>query len=165
MRDIRPEDAVPIFKMRSSGRVNQFIGRDNMSDPEAAEDLVKRVIQSFQEQKAIAWAGVLRGEGDIIGTCGFNNFDIPNNRAEIGGELSVDYWGKNLAIEAVEAIVDFGFNTIGLHSIEAKVSPENRGAIFLLETLGFEKEAHFRDRFLHHGKYFDLAVYTCIRRV
>ena len=72
-------------------------------------------------------------------------------------------WGKNIAYEAVSAIVNFGFDEFQLHSIEAKVSPENRGAIYLLESLGFEKEAHFKDRIYFNQKFQDLAVYTCFR--
>jgi ribosomal-protein-alanine N-acetyltransferase len=74
----------------------------------------------------------------------------------------VDYWGKNLAIEAVTAIVKFGFQNLNLHAIEAKVSPLNKGAIAILINLGFQQEAYFKDRFFHNDKYHDLAVFTCI---
>ena len=59
--------------------------------------------------------------------------------------------------------MNFGFEQFHLHSIEAKVSPENRGAIYLLESLGFKKEAHFQDRIYFNQKFQDLAVYTLIR--
>ena len=100
---------------------------------------------------------------DIIGTCGLRDFDFPNLRAEIGGELSVEYWGKNIALEAVSKIVEFGLDKLNLHTIEAKVNPENRGAIFLLEQIGFQKEAHFRDRIYFNGKFSDMAVYTLVK--
>jgi ribosomal-protein-alanine N-acetyltransferase len=163
LRDIRLEDAQSIFKMRASGKVNQFIARPNMSNPEDAAGLVERTRKAYENKLAIGWAGILRDQNEIIGTCGFNMFDFPNLRAEIGGELSVDYWGKNIASEAVIAIVKFGLETIQLHSIEAKVSPANRGAIFLLEQLGFTKEAHFTDRIYFQGAYKDMAVYTLIK--
>lgn len=106
---------------------------------------------------------MLREDDKIIGTCGFNQIDFPNLRAEIGGELSTDYWGKNIAMEAVETIIRFGFDSINLHTIEAKVSPDNKGAIFLLQKIGFKKEAHFVDRIFFNGKYADMAVYTLIK--
>jgi [ribosomal protein S5]-alanine N-acetyltransferase len=64
------------------------------------------------------------------------------------------------AAEAVQAIVEFGFRNLKLHSIIAKVSPENRGAVFILESLGFEKEAHFKDGVYFKNKFSDMAVYT-----
>lgn len=163
LRDIRISDAAPIYKMRSSGRVNQFIPRPQMISMEASIGLIEKTILAYKNQQAIGWAGILRDNNTIIGTCGFNQIDIPNKRAEIGGELSVEYWGKNIALEAVTAIIKFGLNTMGLHTIEAKVSPDNRGAIYVMESLGFVKEAHFKDRIFFNGTYSDMAVYTLIK--
>jgi ribosomal-protein-alanine N-acetyltransferase len=162
LRDIRVSDAQKIFEMRSSGRVNQFIARPNMNTIDASIALIEKTRLAYQNKQAIGWAGILRNSNQIIGTCGFNQIDFPNSRAEIGGELSVDYWGKNVAIEAVVTIIKFGLNTMKLHTIEAKVSPENRGAIFLLEKIGFKKEAHFVDRIFFNNAYSDMAVYTLI---
>jgi ribosomal-protein-alanine N-acetyltransferase len=87
-----------------------------------------------------------------------------NKRAEIGGEMAVDYWGKGIALEAVEAILKFGFEELKLHTIEAKVSPENKGAIHVLEYLGFQKEAHFKDRIYFKEHYLDMAIYTLFEK-
>jgi [ribosomal protein S5]-alanine N-acetyltransferase len=164
LRAIQLEDAEAIFKMRASGRVNQFIPRTNMQEKAAAEDLVKRTITAYSEGKAIGWAGVLRDQQTIIGTCGFNSIDFMNKRAEIGGEMAVEYWGKGIALEAVEAILKFGFDELHLHAIEAKVSPENKGAIHVLEQLGFQKEAHFKDRIYFKEQYLDMAIYTLFEK-
>jgi ribosomal-protein-alanine N-acetyltransferase len=163
LRDIRKEDAEAIFKMRSNKNVNRFISRPDMQDPDLAADLAERTINAWKDRKAIGWAGVLRDQGAIVGTCGFNNIDFYNLRAEIGGELDVEHWGKHIAVEAVSAIVNYGFDVMKLHSIEAKVSPENRGAIALMEHLGFKKEAHYKDRIYFKGHFSDMAVYTLIR--
>lgn len=163
LRDIRVSDAKEIFEMRSSGRVNQFISRPSMNNLEDSVLLVEKTIAAFKIKQAIGWAGILRESDEIIGTCGFNQIDFNNRRAEIGGELSVDFWGKNIALEAVKAIVQFGLETLNLHTIEAKVSPNNRGAIFLLEEIGFRKEAHFVDRIFYDNQYSDMAVYSLLK--
>ncbi|MCC6370507.1 MAG: GNAT family N-acetyltransferase [Bacteroidia bacterium] len=163
LRDIRPEDAEQIFLMRSSGRVNQFIARPAMSNVEDSLKLAEKTRLAYSNKQGIGWAGILRDSQIIIGTCGYNQIDFANLRAEIGGELAVDYWGKNVAIEAVSAIIKFGLDTMNLHSIEAKVSPQNRGAIFLLEQIGFKKEAHFCDRIYFNKQFADMAVYTLIK--
>lgn len=163
LRQIQLKDAQEILQMRQNKRVNQFIARNSMTGLEAAAELVKKTSDAFESKTGIGWAGILRDGSGIIGTCGFNRIDYLNNRAEIGGELAVDYWGKNIAVEAVKAIVSFGFEQMNLHAIEAFVSPENRGAIHLLESLGFEKEAHFKDRICFNGAYLDMAVYTLLK--
>lgn len=163
LREIQIEDAAKIYEMRASGRVNQFIARDNMKDFHDAVQLVERTQMAYHNRQAIGWAGILRDSQQIIGTCGFNQIDYPNLRAEIGGELAVDFWGKNIALEAVSTIVRFGLDSMNLHTIEAKVSPDNRGAIFLLQKMGFKQEAHFVDRIYYQGKFTDLAIYTLIK--
>ena len=162
LRDIRLSDAPEIFRMRSSDRVNRFIARADMSDAGDALALAEKTRQAYEQGSGIGWAGVLTDEGAIIGTCGFNRIDYPNLRAEIGGELSVEYWGRHLALEAVAAIVQFGLETMNLHAIEAKLSPGNRGAIALLSHLGFVKEAHFKDYIYFNGGFSDMVVYTLI---
>ncbi len=164
LRDIRLSDAQEIFRMRSSGRVNRFIARPDMSDAGDAVTLAEKTKQAYEQGLGIGWAGVLTGQEEIIGTCGFNRIDYPNLRAEIGGELSVDKWGKNLALEAVTAIVAFGFDIMNLHAIEAKLSPGNRGAIYLLDHLGFRKEAHFKDYIYFNDAFSDMVVYTMINQ-
>ena len=163
LREIRLSDAEKIFEMRASKRVNQFIARPDMTKEEHAMDLTKKTMDAFEKGAGIGWAGILRDGNHIIGTCGFNYIDYPNLRAEIGGELSTQYWGKNLALEAVSAITEFGFSKMNLHSIEAKLSPENRGAIFILEALGFKKEAHFKDRIFFNNRFSDMVVYSLVK--
>jgi len=160
LKQLNLDHAQQVFAMRKSKMVNRFIARPEMESEENAATLVQQCAESFNEKRGIAWAGILKTNGEMIGTCGFNHIDYPNLRAEIGGEMSTAYWGKHLAVEAVAAIVEFGLEILQLHSIEAKVMPENRGAISLLETLGFLKEAHFHDRVYFDNQFSDMAVYT-----
>jgi len=160
LRNITAQDAMAIFKMRSNGRVNQFIARPTMTDEHSAQLLAEKTAKAYENKMAIGWAGVLRDRSEIIGTCGFNTIEPHNLRAEIGGEMATEFWGKGIAQEAFNAIIQFGLYEMNLHTIEAKVSPQNRGAIHLMESIGFVKEAHYKDRMLFNGNFLDMAVYT-----
>jgi RimJ/RimL family protein N-acetyltransferase len=162
LRKIKPSDAEAIFKMRTNGRMNQFILREDMDQAADAGALVNKVSESYINKTAIGWAGVYKENNHLIGTCGFNAIDHENNRSEIVGEMMVDYWGKHLALEALDAMLDYGFTKLQLHSVEAKVLPENKSAIHLLKHLGFEREAYFRDRVFYNQEYHDLAVYSLL---
>jgi ribosomal-protein-alanine N-acetyltransferase len=149
--------------MRSGHRVNRFIVWNDTSACEEAQNLTEKSRQAFENRIGIAWAGVCKERDAFIGASSFNRIDFQNLRAEIGGEMSIDYWGRKLAIEAVATIVDFGFGRFGLHAIEARLDSDNRSDIALLETLGFVKEAHFRDYIYFREAFRDLVVYTCHR--
>jgi ribosomal-protein-alanine N-acetyltransferase len=164
LRELRKSDAQQVLRMRANTHVNRFIARDQMAHLEDAGELIQSVVQRYRDKEAIAWAGILRDQGAIIGTCGFNKIEADNRHAEIGGELDPQYWGKGIALEAVEAIVNFGLDHMNLHTIEAKVTPANRGAIHLLEQLGFEQEGYFRQRMRYRRQFWALAVYTKFAR-
>jgi [ribosomal protein S5]-alanine N-acetyltransferase len=163
LRELQEADAAAIQSMRSSQLVNRFIARNDSISGEEAQNLVEKSRMAFHNRTGIAWAGMRKGSNQFIGACGFNRIDFPNLRAEIGGEMRSDFWGRKLAIEAVAAIVVFGFQELGLHSVEARLDPGNRSAIALLESLGFVKEAHFRDCIYFRDAFRDLVVYSCIR--
>ena len=163
LREVMPEDAEEIFRMRSNPNVNRFIAREEMQDVDDAQKLVEKVRGNYAAQNGIAWAAQLRGSGNIIGTCGFNRIEHANLRAELGGELSPELWGKNIAFEGVKEIVRFGMKELNLHSIEARIMAGNLGAVALVEKLGFVKEAHFREHIYFNGKYCDLLVYSLVK--
>jgi len=160
LRSLNLTDAETIFEMRTNDRISEFIPRHKLQKIEDAISLIKKTNNLFQSKQGIGWAGFTKEGNHLIGTCGFNKIDFENFRAEIGGEMSVSYWGRNYAKEAVEAIIDFGFKKLKLNSIEARVSPENRSVIYLLKKLGFTKEAHFRQYVYFNNDFLDLAIFT-----
>jgi ribosomal-protein-alanine N-acetyltransferase len=55
--------------------------------------------------------------------------------------------------EVAKAVLDYGFNTLKLHSIEANINPENIASQKLLEKNGFVREAYFKENFFWQGKF------------
>ena len=61
--------------------------------------------------------------------------------------------------EAVNAIVDFAFEALNLHLIEAYVMPDNGASIRLLERCGFQSEG-LKHSYMHiNGKWEDHLAY------
>lgn len=98
----------------------------------------------YQEEQSIRWGITLKPHDRVIGTCGFSDFDH-FSRAELGYELSVDYWHKGIMSEALRAIIPFGFYEIEMHRIQASVFPNNQASIHLLEKFGFKREGLLRE--------------------
>lgn len=164
LRELNESDAKHIFNIRASSRVAEFIFRPLMQHEQQATELVEKTKNAFITKTGIGWAVQTKISNQFIGTCGFNQIDWPNLRAEIGGEMDVQFWGKRYPLGAVNAILNFGFNQLGLMSVEAKVVAGNRSAIYLLTELGFVKEAHFKNRIYAQGAFYDLCVYTLFKK-
>jgi len=90
-----------------------------------------------------------------IGLLGLNNGKPNYAKAEIWYKLHPDFWAKGYATEAVKLILDFGFNQLQLHRIEAGCAVGNIGSIRVLEKAGFTKEGHTRKLLPIRGKWHD----------
>ncbi|MBM7579172.1 GNAT family N-acetyltransferase [Jeotgalibacillus terrae] len=110
------------------------------------------------------WAITLKDSGDMIGTCGFHQWDRYNNIAEIGYDLTPDQWGKGYGREAVTGMIEHGFQYMKLNRIEAYAAKGNSASMRLLEKLGFKQEGLVRDKHLFQGKYYDHYSYSILKR-
>ena len=61
-------------------------------------------------------------------------------RAEIGYILGREHWGLGYAGEAQRRAIDFAFDELGLHRLEADTHPDNAASTRSLERLGFRRE-------------------------
>jgi [ribosomal protein S5]-alanine N-acetyltransferase len=78
--------------------------------------------------------------------------------------LHPNFWNKGIMKEALLAAIDFGFNQMKLHSIEAHINPDNVASGILLEKTGFVREAYFKEDFFFRGKFSDSAIYSLLNK-
>lgn len=106
----------------------------------------------------------LLATGEVIGSCDLFNVDEQCGRAEIGFTLNRQHWGKGYMSEAARAVIDHGFNTVGLRRLEADIDPRNLGSARLLERLGFVREGLLRERWVVGDEISDSALYGLLKR-
>ena len=164
MRQITLDDAADLFLMRSDKQVMQYICRPLFQTIDDATALINNLNELFNNNNGIHWVLTLKNENKLIGNIGIWNFDKPNFRAEIGYVMLTEYHGKGLMNEALQAAVDYGFNTLHLHSIIAKVNPENNKSIQLLQRNKFNRNAYFKEDIFWEGKFCDTVVYTRLNK-
>lgn len=75
--------------------------------------------------------------------------------AYLGYYGSVDYSGQGLMTEGVAMALNYAFNTLKLHRIEANIQPENRASINLVKRLGFINEGVSRQYLKINGEWRD----------
>lgn len=165
LRRITKTDAAALLSLRSSEKVMQYIDKERTKTMQEVQALVERIDNDLNNNDGINWAISLKEKPEIlIGTIGFWRIIKQHYRAEIGYMIHPDYWGKGLMKEAVTAVIDFGFNNINLHSIEAHINPGNAASAALLETTGFVREAYFKEDFFFRGEFLDTAIYSLLNK-
>ena len=100
----------------------------------------------------------------MIGSVSFHRIEKEHYRAEIGYMLHPQYWKKGIMNEALEKVIDYGFNELGLHSIEAHINPSNSASSNILLRNGFVKEAHFKENFYFNGSFRDTIIYSKLNK-
>lgn len=81
---------------------------------------------------------------DFMGLLGFKLGNKKYSCGEIWYKIHPTYWNKGIATEAVNAVIDYGFDTLHLHRIQAGCAVDNIGSIRVLEKVGMIREGHGR---------------------
>ena len=132
--------------------------------PEAVQDFVGWFLNQQQQEPRIKFqlAIVLKSRGQLIGNCGVRKNKSDALEADIGYELNPKYWNHGYATEAASAIVDFGFNNLGVHRIWADCIAENVGSAHVLEKLGMKREGWLRENKYFKGRWWDTLIYAVL---
>jgi RimJ/RimL family protein N-acetyltransferase len=96
---------------------------------------------------------------EYLGNAGLSRIDRQNNTAELGIILgNKEHWGKGYGSEAESMIITYGFRTLNLFKIFARIIERNKASIRAAEKAGMEQEAVLKKHFFREGKHLDVAV-------
>jgi ribosomal-protein-serine acetyltransferase len=102
-------------------------------------------------------------DDSIAGTVGFHHAELRNDRSEVGYWLAPPFQGRSIGSRAVDLALDAAFQFTSVNRIDAKVQPENKASIKLLEKLGFQLEGVERGGIKFGNEYRDHRVYSLLR--
>jgi ribosomal-protein-alanine N-acetyltransferase len=164
LRRITKQDVPEIFILRSSDTVMQYIDRPRALSLDDAAAFFDKIDESLESNNGITWGITLKeNPATLIGTIGYWRIIKEHYRAEIGYMLHPDFWQKGMMKEALILLLDFAFNTMNLHSIEANLNIENIASAKLLEATGFVREAYFKEDFFFDGTFRDTIIYSRLK--
>ncbi|RUW48270.1 N-acetyltransferase [Mesorhizobium sp. M1A.F.Ca.ET.072.01.1.1] len=98
-----------------------------------------------------------------LGLVSYHDGHIRNKRAAIGYFINPAYQSRGMATEAVSAMLDFCFDDLGLHRLQAFIDPNNTPSRKLVEKLGFGREGLLRDHLCVGGIWRDEILYALLR--
>ena len=162
LRNFNKNDANDLFKLRSDKKVMQFIDRPIATTVKDASEHINKILEFLKNNYGITWAISIKNNKKLIGTIGLWRIIHEHYRAEIGYMLHADFHAKGIMHEAMKPVLDYGFNIMNLHSVEANVNPDNHASIKLLEKNGFVREAWFKENYYYNGKFLDTMIYSLL---
>jgi ribosomal-protein-alanine N-acetyltransferase len=116
----------------------------------------------WADGKMATWA-ITRGSADeIIGVISLR-IVVAHRRAEAGYWVAREAWGGGVATDALRAVIAWGFDTLGLHRIEAHHFTENGASGRVMQKAGMHHEGHVRGAVHRHDVPRDLELYGMLR--
>ncbi|EMF5435244.1 TPA: GNAT family N-acetyltransferase, partial [Klebsiella pneumoniae subsp. ozaenae] len=145
-------DDWPFFlRLRQDPQVMRFMG-------EVLSDGALRSV--FVSRCADPGVFVLRDKfGEALGDIGLRISPKNPHEADVGYALLPQAQGKGYASEALRAVCEYGFTTLGVQAINAWVLGENRGSSRLLEKQGFVRTQVLEKAYHLNGVDYDDWIY------
>ena len=158
LRPFRESDAEAFFKCCQNPNIGNNAGWKPHRSLEESQEILRSV---FISQPGI-WAITLKEDGRLIGSVGI----IPDPKREnpqarmLGYWLDESHWGKGYMTEAVQSVLDYGFNTLQLSLITANCYPHNERSQQVLKRHGFIYEGTLHQAELtYDGHLYDHQCY------
>jgi len=115
-------------------------------------------------EEADVFAIKLLKDGQIIGIAGYDDIIKENKVATLFiGLGNINIRGMGYGKEAMNILLDYGFNDMNFHRIQLNVLEFNQSAIALYEKTGFIKEGIYREFVLRDDKRYDLYLYGLLK--
>ncbi|NMM52885.1 GNAT family N-acetyltransferase [Paenibacillus aquistagni] len=151
LRELTLNDAYAVYKHFSDSQVTRYMDIEPCKSLAEAEEII-----SFHIQDTGCRYGLfLHDSSQLIGTCGYHcwRHEPTISKAELGFDLSPQYWGKGLMQEGLLHMIRIGFDVMKLDVIEATTDVANTRSQRLLKRLGFAAMGIQADGLLHFALY------------
>jgi ribosomal-protein-alanine N-acetyltransferase len=142
--------------------VTEFYNVVTLTKEGEAQKFIDWFKNRFKENAGIRWGISLKGQDNIIGTIGFNNFN-KRHRANIGFDLQSDFWNNGYLTEALKAVIEFGFRNLDINRIEAEVMQGNIASEKVLTKIGFKNEGVLREWMYWNEKHYDMTMFSLLQ--
>ena len=158
LRELRLSDAASLLSMLTTEEVTRFI-----SPPPTTVEGFERFILWTHRQRAqgayICFAVVPEGYEDAVGLFQVRQLEPGFGTAEWGFALGSAFWGTGIFPEAAGLVVDFVFDVVGTHRLEARAAVANGRGNGALKKMGAVQEGVLRKSLFRHGLYLDQILW------
>jgi len=161
LRELRASDAASLFALLTTEEVTRFIS----PPPTTVEGFVKFIAWTIRQRTAgtfACFAVTLKGYDTAVGIFQMREMEPGFGTGEWGFVIGSPFWGTGVFQEAAELVLEFAFETVGVHRLEARSAVRNGRGNGALRKLGAVQEGLLRKSFLRNGEYLDQVLYAIV---
>ena len=161
LRELRSSDAASLFALLTTEEVARFI-----SPPPSTVEGFERVIAWTLRQRAAGtfacFAVTVAGYDTAIGIFQVRGLEPGFGTAEWGFAIGSQFWGTGMFQDGARLVVEFAFETLGVHRLEARAAVKNGRGNGALQKLGAVQECLLRRSFQKNGEFLDQVLYAML---
>ena len=161
LRELRASDAASLFALLTTEEVSRFIS----PPPSTVEGFERFIAWTLRQRTAgtyACFAVTVAGFDTAIGIFQVRETEPGFGTAEWGFAMGSAFWGTGVFQDGAALVLDFAFETIGVHRLEARASVKNGRGNGALLKMGAVQECVLRKSFLKNGEYLDQALYSIL---
>ena len=147
----------------SDDEVQWMYGEPSYKTKEEVISLLDEYVGRNQSGYYYRWAVIEKKSEECIGQVAYFLVDSGNRFAEIEYCIGTAFQGKGYATEATKAVINYGFDRIGLNKVQICVRPSNLASAKVIEKCGFKKDGVLRQYFFRDGTYEDRMYFSVLR--
>ncbi|MGH9382684.1 MAG: GNAT family N-acetyltransferase [Vicinamibacterales bacterium] len=161
LRELEMQDAPALVTMITTEEVQRFV-----SPPPATIEGFERLIawaKNERQHGKHAFFGVVpAGMSNVVGLFQLRSLEPGFGTAEWGFMMSSAFWGTGLFSDSARLVLDFAFETLDVHRLEARAAVANGRGNGALRKLGAVQEGILRRAFLKNGRYIDQMLWSIL---
>ena len=164
LRPLAPEDAPALAAVAGERRIaDTTISVPHPFGLAEAQRWIDACLKDSADGHRLGLAILPKDSDEFAGYIGLHHIDPEHGEAEISFWTGSAHQGRGYVGEAGAAIIDHGFETLGLNRICAFHMVRNPASERVLTRLGFQREGLLRQRVCKWGVYEDVAVWSRLR--
>lgn len=159
LRKIELSDYEDVYDYGKIPEVTEYLVWNYYTKLEDAKESIQNIFLP-RPSKGIpaAYAIVVKEINKMIGTCDFHSVDFSKLTGEIGYVLHPEFWGKGYMTRVCKALMDFGYDYLGLKTITIGHDINNTGSRRVIEKCGFRfVKEEYHEGLRMHGRFYELS--------
>jgi len=167
LREFQDADHLDVNVYESDPEVLRYQSFNKTMSPEETLERIRRVrttTLATNPRVLYELAVVTPSDQTVIGKVGLEIRRPEHREAEIWYCFRRAVWGQGYAVEAMGALLDFGFGSLQMHRVFADADPRNVASRRVAEKLGMLREGHIRENWFLNGEWCDSFLYGLLAR-
>lgn len=165
LRRALPEDAAPMYEnWASDPEVTKFLTWPAYDSLDVAKTRIQIWIEAYQDKGCYQWMIVPKTINQPIGSISVVDKNDRVGSAEIGYCIGKAWWHQGIVSEALQAVIDFLFDEVGMNRIEARHDPNNPHSGGVMRKCGMSYEGTSRQADRNNQGVCDAARYAILRQ-